>query len=387
MVEGKRNLKINIVIGHALPFPPTKGGGIENLYYLLSREFAKLGHFVVVYSRLMQGLKPVEVDTHNITHIRLKGFDWGSSKVINGFNSFLWCLRLRSVIESADITMFNTLFSFLLLRKKKYGALVFTIHRTPNWKLKLFKHFDRIYCGSDAVMSQALKISPAMKKIKRIYNCIEIRDEFPAKKPEPGRLTFLYVGRFVKDKGLEPLIKGFEKSLELFPENRLLTLGPQKDEDGADTEFFRAMLEYVKQHRLEESVSFLAPIYDKRLLYSRISDSDVVCIPSLWGETFSMAVLEAMMLSKPVLVSDFGPMPEAVEHLRTGFIARAGDAHSISEAIKYFSQNSTKIGQMAEAARKKVTRQFSSGKIAQEYIEDFRDLLEEKSASASQCSY
>lgn len=380
-LRGRGKLKINIVLGHALPFPPTKGGGIENLYYLLSREFAKLGHVVVVYSKLTEGLKTSEIDTHNIEHVRLKGFDWTSSKIRNALNSFLWCLGLRSVIETADVTMFNTLFSFLLLRKKKYGALIFTIHRTPTRKLRLFKHFDRIYCGSDAVMSQALKICPGLKNVKRIYNCIEIRDGFAAKRKKEGRLTFLYVGRFVKDKGLESLIKGFEKSLELFPENRLLTLGPQNDEDGADTEFFSAMHQYVKEHRLDRNVSFLPPIYDKKLLYSNISDSDVVCIPSLWGETFSMAVLEAMMLAKPVLVSDFGPMPEAVKHLRTGFIAKAGEANSICEAIKYFSKNYTRLEQMGKVARKKVICEFSCGEIAKEYIEDFRNLLEKKSAS------
>jgi len=374
-------LKINIVIGHALPFPPIKGGGIENLYYLLSRALAKLGHYVVVYSRLTEGLKRCEIDSHRIKHIRLKGYDWASGKFRNGLNSLLWCLRLRNVMEAADVTMFNTLFSFLLLEKKKYGALIYTLHRTPNWKLKLFKHFDRIYCGSDAVKSQALKICPKMKNIKRIYNCIEIRDEFPAKDPEKGRLTFIYVGRFVKDKGLEPLIKGFQKSLELFPENRLLTLGPQKDEDGADTEFFHTMLGFVQEHRLERNISLLPPIYDKRLLYSKISESDVVCIPSLWGETFSMAVLEAMMLAKPVLVSDFGPMPEAVEHLRTGFITRAGDAESICEGIKYFSRNCANLPQMGKAAKNKALSEFSSQKIAQEYLQDFRSLMARKSFS------
>jgi glycosyltransferase involved in cell wall biosynthesis len=282
-------------------------------------------------------------------------------------------------MEPADVTMFNTLFSFLLLRNKKYGALIYTLHRTPNWKLKLFKHFDRIYCGSDAVKFQALKLSPAMKNIKRVYNCIEISDGFPTKKAEKGRLTFIYVGRFVKDKGLEPLIKGFEKSLRLFPSNRLLTLGPQKDEEGGDTHFFHSMLRFTKAHGLDRPISFLPPMYDKKSLYSRINDSDVVCIPSLWGETFSMAVLEAMMLAKPVLVSDFGPMPEAVEHLRTGFITRAGDADSICEAVEYFSRNHAKLEQMGKAAKDKALSEFSCPNIAQEYLEDFRNLIKRKS--------
>lgn len=48
-----------------------------------------------------------------------------------------------------------------------------------------------------------------------------------------------------------------------------------------------------------------------------------------------MAVLEGMSFAKPILVSDYAPMLEAVEHKLSGYVARAGDAKSILDAIKF----------------------------------------------------
>jgi glycosyltransferase involved in cell wall biosynthesis len=80
----------------------------------------------------------------------------------------------------------------------------------------LYRNLDRVYCGGDAV-EQALAIDPRIRNLKRIYSCIAIsRDADPPLSAHPVSkgLLFLYVGRFVRDKGLESLIKGFKNSLQ-----------------------------------------------------------------------------------------------------------------------------------------------------------------------------
>ena len=372
-------MKINIALGHSLPFPPTKGGGIENINFSLSKAFVALGHEVVVYSRHEPGLRRKETDQFGIRHIRLNGFDWTSRKPIDALNSLRWCMRLSKSMEPADATLCNTLFSFLFRKNGRLGILASTIQRTPTrWKVKLFSHMDRVYCPSDAVLRQALQAYPKMPNLKRIYNCIEVPAAAPPGRPaKTGGLTFLYLGRFVRDKGLEYLVKGFHASLAEYPDNRLVTMEPQTGGSGADEPFLAEMKHYVADHRISDRVAFQPPTYDRRALEQAIIEADVICIPTLWGETFSAAILEAMVFAKPVLVSDFGPMPEAVDHLKTGFISKAADAASLADGFRFFSGNAERLDDLGRNAREKV-RSFSSMEIARQYLDDFQDLLDNK---------
>ena len=40
-------LRINLVLGHQIPFPPVRGGGVNNLVWMLAKQFAALGHTVM----------------------------------------------------------------------------------------------------------------------------------------------------------------------------------------------------------------------------------------------------------------------------------------------------------------------------------------------------
>ena len=373
----KRSLKINLVLGQQLVFPPTHGGGVENLNWMLAREFVRLGHEVVVYSRAIPGLLESETDGYGIRHIRLRGFALNSNIWFDHANAFRWAIRLLSVLEEADVTSFHTPFSFLLRFRPKIGICTHTIHRTPKAIVPLYRKMSRVYCGGDAVVRQALAIDPAIRNLKRIYNCVAIpEDAVPPLRMQSSsdRLLFLFVGRFVRDKGLESLIKGFELSLKNHPNNRLVTIGPQCDEGGADTKFFDEMASYIDEKKLRGNVELLPPIFDKNKLSERVIEADVICVPSLSGETFSMAVLEGMAKAKPVLVSDFGSMPEAVDHLMSGYVSRAGDGFQISEAISFFSDRREEIVQLGKASFLKAQKHFSSSTVAQEYIADFRQL-------------
>jgi glycosyltransferase involved in cell wall biosynthesis len=84
-----------------------------------------------------------------------------------------------------------------------------------------------------------------------------------------------------------------------------------------------------------------------------------------------MAILEAMSIKKPVLVSDFPPMIEAVEHLKTGYISKVANEDSLKEGIEYFSANKEKINSMGEAAYNKLLNEFTVDKIADTYLNDF----------------
>ena len=380
-----RPVKINLVLGQQLVFPPIRGGGVENLNWMLACEYARLGHEVVAYSRAVPELPARETDTHGIRHVRLSGYPLHPNLWLDHLNALRWAVRLWPALEPADVTSFHTAFSFLLRYHRGLGVCTHTIHRTPKPFVPLYRNLDRVYCGGDAVVRQALEIDPRIRNLKRVYNCIAIPREAqpPAWPPrdESEGLRFLYVGRFVRDKGLESLIKGFKLALKKHPANRLATVGAQTDDSGADSAFFREMSNYVASRETAGKVEFLPPVFDKEQLTRQIAASDVICVPSLSGETFSMAVLEGMAQARPILVSDFGPMPEAIDHKVNGYVARAGDPESIAGAIEFFSTHRDDLPRLGAAAFAKARDHFSAAVIAQEYLADFRDLIARKSSA------
>jgi glycosyltransferase involved in cell wall biosynthesis len=85
-----------------------------------------------------------------------------------------------------------------------------------------------------------------------------------------------------------------------------------------------------------------------------------------------------MASAKALLVSDFGPMGEMVDHGSNGYIAKAGDVAAWTEAVRYFMQNQQLIPMMGQRSFEKARDCFSAEKIAREYIDDFRSLQEKR---------
>lgn len=368
-------LRINLIVSHQVPFPPVRGGGVNNLVWMLARQFAARGHHVTGYSPGAPGLAAHEIDQYGVEHFRVSAGSSHPNVWVDNARALPYSLRVWPLLKPADVTSFHTPFSFLLRHKGDLGICTHTMHRTPKRIAHLYGNLDRIYGGSHAVIDEALRIAPRLRpKLKAIHNCIELPNETPLAGFAPP-LTFLYVGRFVRDKGLESLIRGF---LGVAPENRsmrLRTIGPQSGDEGTDVPFLEEMKALVAQDPHGAQVSIEPSIYNREKLFAEINRAAVFCLPSLTGETFSMAALEAMSCAKPLLVSDFGPMREMVDHQWNGYIAKAGNATAWSDGIRYFAQNESGIPEMGLRSFEKAKQSFSVETIADEYLDDFRALL------------
>lgn len=368
-------LRINLVMAHQVPFPPTRGGGVHNLIWMIAKQFAAKGHRVVAYSPIADGLATHESDSHGIEHFRVPGSPGHANVWMDNLHAFPYGMKIWPLLRPADVTSFHTPFSFLLRYKRGLGVCTHTIHRTPKQIVKLHSNLDRIYGGSHAVIEQAIAIAPHLRpKLKAVHNCIELPVE-PSVTTLCEPYTFLYVGRFVPDKGLESLIRGFLAVAEEDQTTRLRIIGPQTSEEGTDVSFLEQMRSVIAQHPQGKLVSLEPSIYDRTVLFEQITNAAVFCLPSLTGETFSMAALEAMSCAKPLLVSDFGPMREMVDHQSNGYIAKAGDNKAWAEAIRWFLNNKTATAEMGLRSFEKARDSFSAERIADEYIADFRHLI------------
>lgn len=76
------------------------------------------------------------------------------------------------------------------------------------------------------------------------------------------------------------------------------------------------------------------PIFDNDELDTILTDTDIVIIPSLQRESFSLVAREAMIRNIPVLSSDCGGPMEIIEDGVNGLIFPTGDARSLADCMK-----------------------------------------------------
>lgn len=78
-------------------------------------------------------------------------------------------------------------------------------------------------------------------------------------------------------------------------------------------------------------IHFLGP-QTQQVVYEKMKNADIFCVPSL-REAYGVSNIEAMALGCAVVSSDAGGIPEVLEDGACGWISKAGDSISLSQAI------------------------------------------------------
>lgn len=102
--------------------------------------------------------------------------------------------------------------------------------------------------------------------------------------------------------------------------------------------------------------------------------SHVVCLPSDW-EGLPLSLLEAMAAGRPVVASDVGGIPEAVDHEKTGLLVPRGDEDGWVNALERLATSPSLRRTMGRAARLRVERMFSVERMLEETARVYAQVL------------
>lgn len=372
-------MKIAYVLGHELPFPPKSGGGVNSLLHAVTKAVARAGHDVTAYSPTFEGAARSEI-LDGVRHIRVQGAARHPDNLRNQVRGLPYAWRVRAALETCDVLNCHLLTSFLFKPHPKARLVTHTIHRDPKKVLMLAGLLDRIYTGSAAVSDEAAKRVPRLlSKIKTVHNCVDFDGYANDPPPRNREFTFIYVGRFSRDKGIETLLRAFIAAAREDRNIRLMTVGPLAAQVGGEPDFVEEMQRLAVSSGFADRISFLPPIYDRAKLDAQIRRADVVCLPSLGGETLNMSILECLRLSRPTLVSDLPANLPLVQSGVSGFFARAGDVEDWKRMIGQMAVlEDDRFLDMARGAYLYGLKNFASDAIAARYIEDFEELLDGK---------
>jgi len=177
------------------------------------------------------------------------------------------------------------------------------------------------------------------------------------------------VARLVEEKGYLELFQAFRKVLDKFPNVLLLTVGFKEPEkrDAINPEI-------VKKYNIQNNIIFLEERIDVDELYSLM---DIFVLPT-HREGIGASILEASAMEKPIIVTNTGGCPEAVDNGKTGILIPLKNVEKLYEAIIYLLNNPEKARQMGISGRQKVLAEFDERFIFDRIKTEYQRLIKEK---------
>jgi glycosyltransferase involved in cell wall biosynthesis len=102
---------------------------------------------------------------------------------------------------------------------------------------------------------------------------------------------------------------------------------------------------------------------------------DLFVMPSHM-EGLGTSVLDAMAAGTPVVGTEAGGMPEAIEHQKSGLVVPIKDPAALAQAVLHMLKNPQQAGHMAANALERVKERFSTDSMVEGTLAVYRDLLE-----------
>ncbi len=177
--------------------------------------------------------------------------------------------------------------------------------------------------------------------------------------PDNKVFRFAYIGRIMKEKGIDELIEACNILREKGYVFLLDIVGFYEDEfrDDYKKEVDRQVIRgLAEDHGFKE---------DPRPYYEL---ADCVVMPS-YHEGMSNVLLEAAAMGRPVITTDIPGCREAVDDGVSGLLVKAKDTLSLMEAMETMLKKSRKEREtMGKAGRKKMEETFDKDKVVEETI-------------------
>lgn len=181
--------------------------------------------------------------------------------------------------------------------------------------------------------------------------------------------TFLYVGRVVKDKGINELCEAFDKLSKEYPQARLLLVG-----------FFEDGLNPVSERTMSlidsnSAIEYVGEMWGEDLL-PYYAAADCFVLPS-YREGFPNTVLEAGAMGLPSIVTDVNGSREIIVENENGVIVPPRDTDALLKAMQSMMNNERGRIRMASNARKMIGSRYEQEYVRQCLMDFYEAILPE----------
>jgi len=240
-----------------------------------------------------------------------------------------------SFIKTLPVT--NLLFNF---KKKKLWSKIDKLIALTEFAKKKFIEFG--------IPENKLTVKPNfIDESKKVENFNPAKEEF-----------ILYIGRLNREKGIETLIKAWEKidfKLKIFGD------GPLKEK-----------IEKIVSNNKKIELNGFIPNTE---ISEKMSQAKFLIFPSEWYEGFSITLLEAFANKLPVLSSDIGSMKEIINDNINGVLFKSGDTQDLVNKINKMIMNPELLDTLKEKAYENYLNLYNKKKNHEILINIYKDTI------------
>lgn len=160
--------------------------------------------------------------------------------------------------------------------------------------------------------------------------------------------SIFYFGTVRDTKGIDSIAKTFNTIIEHIPQATLHIIGRGET-------YWNSLYETVLSDNAKKNCKYYGPIIRSKMI-PIIQQASVFMFPT-HGENFPFVFIEAMILGKPVVVSDIDVSEEIIDHGQDGFIAKSEEDYA--NYILDLFKNDEKRKAIGENAKRKVLQNFT----------------------------
>ncbi len=171
-----------------------------------------------------------------------------------------------------------------------------------------------------------------------------------------------FVGRLVRQKGVDLALQAFACLRKGHPQSRLLIVG-----DGPERQHLEAQ---TRRLGLKESVIFGGWVDDASCVMPAF---DIVVAPSRW-EGFGLVVLETMSHGLPVIAARAGSLPEIVIDGETGLLVPSECPAALAKAMEELLIDPRRAKSMGRRAQSRVSQSFSVEKMVDATVDVYEQI-------------
>jgi phosphatidylinositol alpha-mannosyltransferase len=167
----------------------------------------------------------------------------------------------------------------------------------------------------------------------------------PVELKTPGKeLKILFIGRPEERKGLPVLLTAFNALVEHVP-SRLTVIGAEEDD----------VKRWLTDPELMRSIDVRGRVSQEEL-WAELHAADLLCAPSLSGESFGMILTEAFAAGTPVIASGIAGYSDVVTDGVDGLLVPPGDPQRLAEELQRVFHEPQRLAAMGAAARHSAKR-------------------------------
>jgi len=208
--------------------------------------------------------------------------------------------------------------------------------------------------GIDTAQFDPVLVSEETKK--EIRKNLGIKDE---------DFVFIFIGRIVKDKGINELVKAFNNLYQNNTDVHLVLVGNfEKELDPLQPETEKLIFEHKNIH----AVGYKANVIDYFAM------ADVLTFPS-YREGFPNVVMQAAAMQLNCIVSNINGCNEIIKDGENGWIVCVKDIKQLQDRMQWCLQNKEESHRMGLKSRKIMVSDYERSYIWNEILKEYNNLL------------